>query len=870
MTQYNYSLFPDQIDGYSQLRLLRDGVDEIVARDNNALRDAVVKIESELGVSPSGSYTTVRARLDSIGDASASIAAHLADLIDAHDASAISILDTADKYVSANVEDALSELAAVLPEAPNVVGEAAGTIPNTGVPNVANSGTGSLFLFNISNGTNILKKTQPVLITGLHVVEIGSTNGTGTTAQIKYDPATSKVQWCAPGDSLGVGVDVSTLTTGQVVTVASADSTKKIRIARSSGALPVAVQTENFEVLRLNAKAGYFTIDGTGMQSTGYVTRTSASATDTSRSQFVIGGIVYPADKGTLVLQRKLRGDAEFNPIAVLDLDANFVESLRSTGQVAYVPTLANYDTITLFDRYPIRMDYEELNLDADGNQAYTNFDVNETFPMFQVAKYAIPASNPDLVGGTLEAATDTTAAEIDDVVSAYRLIHYHDGITDFNGDPDVSDIYSINDSIGGLVSNGDNNVRASNVFVDTNTTRPNLDAVVLRPVVDAAVHTKYVSGIRYYNHEDDKFDLELRTKDILFANAYLKDDIIKFTSNTFVFPSSDGYGDHLRVTDLYDDGYLAYSDANPPDYTDTTKDHGFYLVNSVYNTTKRLYPDTNKFSTNAFISAYAQDPFGAGDTNDAYGLITSAVRLLVNSYDPYTSTDSTEVFVGEEYRNGTAETYTSALDPNQFTHNYGPSAGGYTLTIWDNTIVLSAGDLQVGGLNTHNQNSPGLVWPQVNYTTGHRPTQQAGTTYSAAGFSAVDATYQRLFSVGYPINAGKIRIKSSGDYLVAYDDIISSNASRPIKIELKIPGAAGNFTGWLDLGKAFQWGQLDDTDGCMTYVTGAAGDFTCHFTFGQRHAESGMIALRITYFQAQYADAKERIISYVGLEAED
>jgi hypothetical protein len=126
------------------------------------------------------------------------------------------------------------------------------------------------------------------------------------------------------------------------------------------------------------------------------------------------------------------------------------------------------------------------------------------------------------------------------------------------------------------------------------------------------------------------------------------------------------------------------------------------------------------------------------------------------------------------------------------------------------------------------------------------------------------------LFSLGHAINAGKIRIKSGGDYLLAYDDIISSNASRPIKVEMKIPGSSGNYTGLLDLGKPTQFGQYDDSDGCMTYVEGAAGDFTVHFSFQQRCAIDGMVALRITYFAAQYANAKERIITYVGLEAEE
>jgi DNA-binding response OmpR family regulator len=37
-------------------------------------------------------------------------------------------------------------------------------------------------------------------------------------------------------------------------------------------------------------------------------------------------------------------------------------------------------------------------------------------------------------------------------------------------------------------------------------------------------------------------------------------------SSSTFTFPSVDGYGENIRVVDLLDDGYAAFSDSNIPD----------------------------------------------------------------------------------------------------------------------------------------------------------------------------------------------------------------------------------------------------------------------------------------------------------------
>lgn len=61
-----FSIYPDAIDGYSQLPLAVDGVTSVSAVSINRLREAILNIESELGVLPSDDFDTVSARLDDI------------------------------------------------------------------------------------------------------------------------------------------------------------------------------------------------------------------------------------------------------------------------------------------------------------------------------------------------------------------------------------------------------------------------------------------------------------------------------------------------------------------------------------------------------------------------------------------------------------------------------------------------------------------------------------------------------------------------------------------------------------------------------------------------------------------------------------
>jgi hypothetical protein len=58
--------YPTAVDGNSELPLTTNNVTQVKAEVINNLRGAIVAIERELGIIPSGAYGTVRARLDAL------------------------------------------------------------------------------------------------------------------------------------------------------------------------------------------------------------------------------------------------------------------------------------------------------------------------------------------------------------------------------------------------------------------------------------------------------------------------------------------------------------------------------------------------------------------------------------------------------------------------------------------------------------------------------------------------------------------------------------------------------------------------------------------------------------------------------------
>ena len=61
-----YTVYPNEIDSTNQLPIATDNVTPVNAEFVNRLREAIIAIESELGAQPSGTYATVRSRLDAL------------------------------------------------------------------------------------------------------------------------------------------------------------------------------------------------------------------------------------------------------------------------------------------------------------------------------------------------------------------------------------------------------------------------------------------------------------------------------------------------------------------------------------------------------------------------------------------------------------------------------------------------------------------------------------------------------------------------------------------------------------------------------------------------------------------------------------
>lgn len=99
------TIYPLGIDGFAQLPVLIDGVSPVRAEDVNRLRTALIAIQTELGTEPSGSYDSVRLRLDEI-ESLLAILSGIGSLI----AQDVSLEDGDGYFSSENVEEALREI----------------------------------------------------------------------------------------------------------------------------------------------------------------------------------------------------------------------------------------------------------------------------------------------------------------------------------------------------------------------------------------------------------------------------------------------------------------------------------------------------------------------------------------------------------------------------------------------------------------------------------------------------------------------------------------------------------------------------------------------------------------------------------------
>lgn len=99
------SLYPNAIDGQAQIEIAKDNITRIDAKLINDIRSAILNIEEELGIVPSGTYQTVRARLDAI------------DLPDLSDLEAsVSSLESGLSIAQANISSAQQDIVSIQEE----------------------------------------------------------------------------------------------------------------------------------------------------------------------------------------------------------------------------------------------------------------------------------------------------------------------------------------------------------------------------------------------------------------------------------------------------------------------------------------------------------------------------------------------------------------------------------------------------------------------------------------------------------------------------------------------------------------------------------------------------------------------------------
>jgi hypothetical protein len=90
------SIYPDAIDGYAQIPLVVDKQTPVNADSVNCIREAIINVQTELGVNPSGDFNSVVERLNSVGVA---------------DADQVPFDPSTSVLISTNVQDAIDEIA---------------------------------------------------------------------------------------------------------------------------------------------------------------------------------------------------------------------------------------------------------------------------------------------------------------------------------------------------------------------------------------------------------------------------------------------------------------------------------------------------------------------------------------------------------------------------------------------------------------------------------------------------------------------------------------------------------------------------------------------------------------------------------------
>lgn len=182
--------YPSQIDREDNLPTQVDLISPVRARAINELRDAIIAIQTELGIEPSGSFADVRERIDFI-DQLLSGGGGLGTT-----ASDIIIADSGSNYLSTDTEGALAEIGAVLLSIPPPTAANVSIVDSDGYY-VSTNVEGALAELGASGSTALASQIPIADIDGYYT----STNVEGALAELgKYKDFLLSVEVSLPAD----------------------------------------------------------------------------------------------------------------------------------------------------------------------------------------------------------------------------------------------------------------------------------------------------------------------------------------------------------------------------------------------------------------------------------------------------------------------------------------------------------------------------------------------------------------------------------------------------------------------------------------------------------------------------------------------
>lgn len=590
--------------------------------------------------------------------------------------------------------------------------------------------------------------------------------------------------------------------------------------------LPAGVNTGIPNWSRLNAQGIGTGTAVTGGYASGVATIPTHYLVPSTATDFSMGGLVFPADRGVLALYSNTDGNF-FNAAATtlvaalylgpitplppptgipypLDGAGGFDETLRMSGQPDTTPTGVGVDIIGLKYRLPYLKDYTPY-----GNP-YANYATD--FYRFQLATMQLLAPLPLAAGGSQN----------------WLLVHWRDSFA-----TNLAAIQPANLTLANLVQancysatptagNFDDNtnpvfnVNRHHVFQDANAVlAPSINA--LTTTNGSAPATQLYSGVPFVNDTSLLFDINIAANDI-FDDSFETGSVASPPDVPTQFASAHNpividftqFGGTQELVPYYamnKQGVLgAYGIGNAPQLGD---------IGEYVNATLAIPSPTTNFTpkTAAGFSVLAVDlykPF-----TSSLGTQDASTFYLYNTFPAAggaagSPTFEFEGFVDESWR------YVSLHAPAN-TDPLSPPSAPY------NSAALLTADtdsLQILG-NC-------LVYPQRDFTVGYYPS--TGPDYS--GLPGTDGVnhlrrHVRAFDTGIPRNTGTLRLR----FLPGFGDENSFKTTTPFTgvetaghiaggmiIQVMVPGV----TGWLDVGRPLGDPGLSTLDfyGCQTGVT--------------------------------------------------